>query len=292
MPFTRVNPLKESSFWLSYLSSLHFNEKASKGTGTQNISITKNVEDDRCPDFISKSIKTPPETLKSEQEKPMNIKTSQKLSRKGNRGSLQQEQLKAKVVAPKFMIFYDPSDPSDTSFVSSNYVKHWFPGLLVVPLPSYGIFGYVDFAFLAVLCYLNGSIIYVADSFLLWKRVNPNFHGDGSDPAIYLNTCGAGIFILNCLLCFLDWWIQYLELRRHHLATIDSFLISSNDDDTNKSIKKENDKGKATKRFDSFSLSPSSYYGLLNNFFFLFAAGLFFLQGLALQRQSRVASKR
>jgi len=136
----------------------------------------------------------------------------------------------------------------------------WIPGINIVPIPEAGWFlGYVDVAFWATFLYLFGSILYVVDSFYLWVRVNPDYTDDAWNPAIYLNTMAGAMFVLNALVCFLDW---YLQVRQ--LSAMNYFI----DEDITGGLHISDIPTKIT------------WYYFLNNFFFLGAAIIYLMQAL------------
>lgn len=136
----------------------------------------------------------------------------------------------------------------------------WIPGILVVPIPEAGWFlGYVDVAFWATMLYVIGSVFYVVDSFYLWYRVNPAYTDDANNPAIYLNTLSAVTFVLNALVCFLDWYLQVRQLSAMN------YIV---DEDLTGGLHVSDIPTKIT------------LYYFLNNFFFLGAAVIFMIQSI------------
>jgi hypothetical protein len=138
--------------------------------------------------------------------------------------------------------------------------KYWFPGLLMVPIPEAGpILGYIDISYIAVITYVIGSVFYVVDSFYLWYSINPDYTDDGGNPAIYLNTVSAGLFVLNAWFCFLDWHLQKKQLSLMNMYVENDNLGSLKIAEVSKRI--------------------STYY-FFNNLFFMIAALIFVLQGV------------
>lgn len=129
---------------------------------------------------------------------------------------------------------------------------------MIVPFPQAGlILGYLDIGYWAAVSYVVGSIFYVVDSFYLWPRVYPNYTDDAGDPGIYLNTISAGVFVINALLCFLDWYLQKLQLSVMNLVVKDDITGGF--------------------ELESINFNISMYY-FFNNFFFLGAATIFMIQ--------------
>jgi hypothetical protein len=134
----------------------------------------------------------------------------------------------------------------------------WFPGMMVVPLPQAGpILGYWDMGYWAALSYVLGSIIYVVDSFYLWPYYYPASTDDPADPGVYLNTAASGMFVINALLCFADWYMQREQL------SVMNMIVDEN----------------VTGGFQLESVSTKiTWYYFFNNFFFLGAATLYLVQ--------------
>ncbi len=108
----------------------------------------------------------------------------------------------------------DPSSPSSPSSLSpSSSLPPFIPGLLLFPIPKAGrILGYIDVAFWAETSYIIGSIVYLIDSFYLWRLFQLQDHDDGHTPGAIFNLVATVIFIFNGIACFLDWWLQYKQL--------------------------------------------------------------------------------
>jgi hypothetical protein len=171
--------------------------------------------------------------------------------------------------------------------------RFWFPGLMVVPLPEAGwILGYIDAGYWAVFFYILGSLFYVIDSFYLWPRVNPawgddyyydsgNFTSnstsnstdyyystDDSDdymwtathPAVYLNLISAVLFVVDALICLIDWRMQVRQLSVMNM-TVDEKLTGGGI------------------QIETINSRMTNYY-LINNIFFLLAAVLYMIQGM------------
>lgn len=142
-------------------------------------------------------------------------------------------------------------------------LKCWIPGLLVIPIPEAGpILGYIDIAYLAVISYVIGSVVYVVDSFYLWYSFNPSYTDDALNPAIYLNTIAAGIFVINALICILDWYLQVKQLSCMNL-----------------NIDNNNNNPMGVIEINDISSKITMYY-FYNNLFFLAAALVFLIQGI------------
>jgi hypothetical protein len=267
MPYNRVNSIKETSFWNSFLANSFENDR----------NIPEDYSED-SPKLIRKK------------DGFSEITSPYSSSYNRNESSVENH-------FPGKSEFRNPFP-----LISENYLKYWFPGLLVIPNPEVGfIFGYVDISFLAVLCYLFGSILYVVDAFLCWKRVNPSYSDDYYNAAIYLNTYAAGIFVLNCFFCFLDWYLQIQQLNRNSLNSNESIYYQQKEKlFENQSSSKKNLSSLTTippmimqrRKFDEeehgsiinqITFDRSYYYHLSNNFFFLLGAMLFLFQGILLQ---------
>jgi hypothetical protein len=134
----------------------------------------------------------------------------------------------------------------------------WMPGMMVVPLPQAGcILGYWDMGYWAALAYVLGSVLYVVDSFYLWPYFYPASTDDPIDPGVYLNTAAAGLFVVNALLCFLDWYMQREQL------SVMNMIVDEN----------------ITGGFQLQSISTKiTWYYFFNNIFFLAAALVFLIQ--------------
>lgn len=117
--------------------------------------------------------------------------------------------------------------------------------------------GYVHVAFWAVFLYLLGSIVYLIDSALLWPLLNPSYSDDYQNPAIYLNTVGAAIFVLDAIICFMDWHLQIRQIKQ-----AEKFA-----------------KGELLSAIAGISYSTSWLY-FYNNVFFLAAAMIFMIQAI------------
>jgi hypothetical protein len=117
--------------------------------------------------------------------------------------------------------------------------------------------GFIYVAFWSVFLYVLGSIVYLIDSLLLWPRYNPNFSDDYNNPAIYLNTVGAAIFVLDAIVCFIDWYLQSQQIAyAEKIAKVD--LLTS-----------------------IVGISPStSWLYFFNNIFFMAAALICMIQAV------------
>lgn len=136
---------------------------------------------------------------------------------------------------------------------------------LFLPLSNFSYFSISRFlqasssyiAFWSVFLYVVGSVVYLADSFLLWPRFNPDYSDDGGNPAIYLNTFGAIIFAVDASTCFLDWHVQVQQIR----------------------IAEKIAKGDTLAEIAGISQTTSWLY-FYNNIFFLAAALIYLVQAL------------
>lgn len=136
----------------------------------------------------------------------------------------------------------------------------WIPGILIVPIPEAGWFlGYVDVAFWAIGLYVIGSLFYVIDSFYLWYRINPSYTDDSLNPAVYLNTISALMFVINALVCFLDWYLQVQQLSAMNLFIDEELTGGLHITDIPTRI---------------------TWFYFFNNFFFLGAAVIYLIQGI------------
>lgn len=139
-------------------------------------------------------------------------------------------------------------------------LKYWVPGLLIVPIPEAGpILGYIDISYLAVLSYIIGSVFYVLAGLYEWAAVNPSYSDDANDPGIYLNTIAAGLFVVNALICFIDWYYQRKQLTLMNMNIDDEILGSIQIGEINERVQ---------------------LYYFLNNLFFMAAAMVFLIQGI------------
>lgn len=108
-------------------------------------------------------------------------------------------------------------DPS-TQVPAMRKVPTYYPGFMLIPIPGAGFFlGHIDMAWWAVFLYLLGSIFYVIDTFFMWQRTYPEYTDDTDSPAISFNTLAAATFVLNAIVCFLDWWLQTKQLSLMNL---------------------------------------------------------------------------
>ena len=115
--------------------------------------------------------------------------------------------------------------------------------------------GYVHVAFWAVFLYVLGSIVYVIDSILLWPYFNPSYSDDFLNPAIYLNFVAAAIFVLDAIVCFVDWNLQIQNIKKAEKLA----------------------KGELLTAIVGISHSTSWLY-FYNNIFFLAAAMIYLIQ--------------
>jgi len=138
----------------------------------------------------------------------------------------------------------------------------YIPGLNLIPIPG-DLFCNVDLAFWAAFLYVVGSVAYVVDSFFLWGQVYSDSGDDEANPAIYLNTVAAIVFVMNAVICILDWWTQVRQLSISCIALEEL-------DITNGIV------------LDDFPIKQSISY-FLNNLFFLAAAVMFLMQSIWFQ---------
>jgi hypothetical protein len=241
MPFNRVSSLKESSFWYSFLLSIASNpenyddEEALHESGRVTPQVynqlfynNDDLQNGSYDEFNNKTEKLYPASSDHHDE----------VTKEGGRYYQGGNPIEISSIAktyPNTHFVLEPSstppyldttkrkthssspDSSSSSFLLSHatcYFRYWVPGLLVIPIPSAGyLLGYIDYSFWACICYLLGSILYLIDAFLVWKWYNPSYSDDANNPALYLNTYAAGIFVLNAILCFIDWYIQLQYIR-------------------------------------------------------------------------------
>jgi hypothetical protein len=91
----------------------------------------------------------------------------------------------------------------------------------------------------------------------LWPYFYPASTDDPIDPGVYLNTAAAGLFVVNALLCFLDWYMQREQL------SVMNMIVDEN----------------ITGGFQLQSISTKiTWYYFFNNIFFLAAALVFLIQ--------------
>jgi hypothetical protein len=188
-------------------------------------------------------------------------------------------------------------------FAPQLYVKYWLPGLLVIPIPENGlILGYLDISYWAVICYVFGSVLYVIDAVLYWKRFNPAYTDDSNSPALYLNTYASAVFVLNSFLCFLDWYLHLTHLQRNYVSEEEQNFLSQQQSSSittmtpmvfvnRKSNKFEDDEEEQQQQqpddslFAKLTFDNAFYYNLANNMGFLVGAFVFLIQGILLQHK-------
>jgi len=103
--------------------------------------------------------------------------------------------------------------------ISTVYIS----GMMLTHIPQAGgCLGYVDIAFWAVFLYLLGSIVYTIDSFYLWPALYPAYSDDSLNPSNVLNTLAAALFVINAIVCILDWWLQIKQLSIMNLLVDES----------------------------------------------------------------------
>ena len=145
------------------------------------------------------------------------------------------------------------------------------PGLLLISNPQEGfILGHIDFAFLAALTYVIGSVCYMISSVLNWYEDSYGYTADS-----IFNLLAAIFFIINVAFCFIDWYVQRKLILTFQRAEAkynkDGILVSKD----------------GTVMLDDNSLSWSSSLKInmlyfWNNIYFLLAAVVYTFQGIAL----------
>lgn len=163
--------------------------------------------------------------------------------------SLEEQRINSKTDPPLISL---PSSTSSSSLYLwlLSYISYFSVSKYLQSTSSY-------IAFCSVFLYVVGSVIYLADSFLLWPRFNPDYSDDGGNPAIYLNTFGAIIFVVDASACFLDWHVQVQQIR----------------------IAEKIAKGETLAEIAGISQTTSWLY-FYNNIFFLAAAMIYLVQAL------------
>lgn len=151
-------------------------------------------------------------------------------------------------------------DQFSAKLVSYPSVPKYCPGFMLIPMPEAGpFFGYVDIGFWAAFLYVLGSLFYFIDSFLLWQVFYPEYNDDPANPAVYFNTMAASVFVLNAVVCILDWWVQLKQMGAMNLII---------------------DEKKKGGLLLSEIPRPISVYYFYNNFFFLGAATVYLIQSI------------
>jgi len=145
------------------------------------------------------------------------------------------------------------------------------PGLLLISNTQEGyILGHIDFAFLAALTYVIGSVCYMISSVLNWYE-----ESYGYSPDSIFNLLAAIFFIINVVFCFIDWYMQRKLILTFQRAEAkynkDGILVSKD----------------GTVMLDDNSLSWSSSLKInmlyfWNNVYFFLAAVVYTFQGIAL----------
>ncbi len=149
-------------------------------------------------------------------------------------------------------------DPNNA--VKIRAVPTYYPGFMLLPIPDAGFcLGHVDMAWWAVFLYLLGSIVYVIDSYYIWLLTDPEYSDDGANPAIYLNTLAALLFVINAIVCFVDWWLQFKQLSAMNLLFDESLTGGVHISDVPHKM---------------------SVYYFYNNLFFLGAAVVYMIQAI------------
>lgn len=139
-------------------------------------------------------------------------------------------------------------------------IPTYYPGMMLIPIPEAGFcLGHVDMAWWAVFLYLLGSIVYVADSYYLWGLTNPAYSDDAENPENYLNTLAALLFVVNAVVCFIDWWLQFKQLSAMNLLYDESLTGGVHISDVPHKM---------------------SVYYFYNNLFFLGAAVIYMIQAI------------
>lgn len=136
----------------------------------------------------------------------------------------------------------------------------WIPGLLIIPFPEAGwLLGYIDVAYWACFLYVLGSLFYVVDSFYMWGTVYPEYTDDSFNPAIYWNTIAVVTFVVNALVCFLDWYLQVKQLSTMNIIAEEDITIPLQLSDIPNAI---------------------TWHYFFNNLFFLGAAVVYLIQAI------------
>ncbi len=144
--------------------------------------------------------------------------------------------------------------------------KWWVPGMLIVTMPEAGVFlGYVDIGYWAGFLYVLGSVFYVMDSFFVWPSVYSGYSDDAFSAGVFLNLLAAWAFVVNALVCFLDWHTQVKQLSVMNM-------------DIN-----ENNTGGFEINEINYNITWCYFF---NNFFFLGAAVIYLIQGLWMESYS------
>ncbi len=139
-------------------------------------------------------------------------------------------------------------------------IPTYYPGLMLIPIPEAGFcLGHIDMAWWAVFLYLLGSIVYVVDSYYLWGLTNPYYSDDAENPENYLNTLAALLFVINAVVCFVDWWLQFKQLSAMNLLYDESLTGGVHISDVPHKM---------------------SVYYFYNNLFFLGAAVIYMIQSI------------
>lgn len=156
----------------------------------------------------------------------------------------------------------DAADHESTSkVIEFTTVPNYVPGFNLVYIPAAGrLFSLIDIGFLAVAVYFIGSILYLADSiYICYLSFDLTDVDDMRNPVVYLNTWAAIVFVINAILCFIDWWLQVKQI-----ASMNMYIDTSI---PNKMF---------FTRIPSY-LSACYFY---NNVFFMSAALVYVIQGL------------
>lgn len=109
----------------------------------------------------------------------------------------------------------DVSDHESTSkVIEFTSIPNYTPGFNLIYIPGAGrIFGLVDVGFIASVFYLIGSILYLVDSIVMCHlSFDINTVDDMTNPVVYLNTWAAIVFVINAILCFIEWWLQIKQI--------------------------------------------------------------------------------
>lgn len=155
---------------------------------------------------------------------------------------------------------FDVTKMDPSTALKIRKVPTYYPGLMLIPIPEAGFFlGHIDMAWWAVFLYLVGSFIYVVDSYYIWLVTNPNYSDDAANPAIYLNTLAALLFVINAIVCIADWWLQFQQLSAMNLLFDESLTGGVHISDIPQMM---------------------SVYYFYNNLFFLGAAVVYMIQAI------------
>lgn len=153
-----------------------------------------------------------------------------------------------------------PKDDKRRALIEANEKVVYYPGFMLIPIPDAGwCLGHVDVAFWACFLYVLGSLFYFIDTFYIWYAINPNYTDDAANPANYLNTIAAIVFVLNAFACIIDWWVQLKQMGAMNLTVAEE--------------------GGGGILLSEVSHKLSAYY-FYNNFCFMGAAVIYLIQAI------------